>query len=867
MKRALIILLLACCPLSYGQTVQDYSGQSAAQLSAMTDYVTIPNTSYWNTHAYLQLRTLFNWVAPVDYVTDIYGSADSMYYSLGDTNQAPYIRGMIDVNDPKYIFIPPSVTLAAGRNYPHDGGGQAVIDISGTHDVIVTGGGTIYGRSDSSYYNNGQTEYDSGVEIKASSHVIVRDLTIKYPAGDGITGSYIYFPTRNEVDTSYQFVESSDIKIDNVSIYCPQINGWNWPVGQQIGRNAIALVGAKNVIISNSYLRGGNPAVIDIEGNTSKQDTIDNVIITNCIIDGLSQGRYTVGAVVSDTQFYLKPTSGKHISIAADSLNGVSIMSNDYENQYCRSDSTASSVWQSIVSNTATSGGNTTITVAQNWYSNPTGWYAVIYDHDGYWPSLPDSSELFGDALVTAYGTKTITVTGITATLNQLTGHKLYFTTNPIHGIKRHIEDCAASSGDSILVTVNDSFRGLTPVYGKDIGLGDGFGCGILLTGSGRYRNIIIANNVIKNTYSYGLRIQQGGTDSTHKIIVANNRFENIGTNGIETAGSGDIKISGNYIRNANVGINIMGLYDQSVEYNTVEECPVGGIWVLGSPGNDSTGTITGTVVNGNVVRDCGRVATPSNKSIWLAWTKRSACAGNTIINADTSTSIYQYAVQLTGCKDLFLGENYVIGHGNRIYSADAYTTFRNTTFSQAKTYFGVNYASTAFPFVVKDSTGGVSYTAIAGGVVYPNAVNARNKIYINGGTLIMQGSTHATLASTDTSSTSYDVFVAHVDTLNQPIGAVNAPLELENYTTAQIAARANATEGMLTYDTNKNTLVVHNGSTFRPLSIGFLNVQANTYDAAAGDMWVNASHDTLWYSADGTNAAFILIGGYVAKH
>ena len=66
-----------------------------------------------------------------------------------------------------------------------------------------------------------------------------------------------------------------------------------------------------------------------------------------------------------------------------------------------------------------------------------------------------------------------ITVTGITATLNQLANYRVYFTSNPAYAVKRHIESNSASVADSVLVTLNDSFLGLTPIQGTYMGLGD----------------------------------------------------------------------------------------------------------------------------------------------------------------------------------------------------------------------------------------------------------------------------------------------------------------------------------------------------------------------------------------------------------
>lgn len=57
MKRLWLILLLPA--LLFGaDSLKTYNGYSAAQLSEMTDYQTIPNTSYWNSHAYKQIQYL-----------------------------------------------------------------------------------------------------------------------------------------------------------------------------------------------------------------------------------------------------------------------------------------------------------------------------------------------------------------------------------------------------------------------------------------------------------------------------------------------------------------------------------------------------------------------------------------------------------------------------------------------------------------------------------------------------------------------------------------------------------------------------------------------------------------------------------------
>ena len=141
-------------------------------------------------------------------------------------------------------------------------------------------------------------------------------------------------------------------------------------------------------------------------------------------------------------------------------------------------------------------------------------------------------------------------------------------------------------------------------------------------------------------------------TDTTHKLILANNRFENCHDVAIETAGSRDADITNNTIYNSTIGINIMGIGHNTVSGNSIKSCTVGGIWVLGNAGNDSTGTIVNNVISNNVVEECGRVInTYPAASIRMDWSRDSACYGNTIINTDTSTNVYQKAIRYNYCK------------------------------------------------------------------------------------------------------------------------------------------------------------------------------------------------------------------------
>lgn len=801
----------------------DWSGPSGK--------LVIGKSSYWPEPTYIHsyLGDLFG--SPVFNDSILFRNSgqgrDSSFFNVGvDSAEAPSF-GMIKIRKPADIRIPGSVVIAANRDYKHTGHVNSIIDISGTHDVSLSGG-VLYGRADSCAYNNGMTEYDCGIEIKSSNDVRVSDISILYPSGDGVGVGCVQWPTLNGVDTTYYLVESKRINLSNLYVYCPTIKMWNWPAWEQIGRNSVAVTGAGDVVISGAHLYGGVPAVIDVEGNTSVVDTVENLIITNCVIDGLCSGDYIIGSRITNTQFYIKSKTGTDLNLAENDLVNEHIMSNDYGNIPCKFGSTARTDWQSITANTATSGGNTTITVGNAWYSDPTGYYAVIYNHSEDWPAIPDTANLFDDGLISSYSGSspyTITVSGISATLNQLVGYRLYLTDNPIHGIKRHISANANSVGDSVLITVNDSFLGMTPAYGISISTGDGFGSGISIGGSPRYRNIVITNNIIKNCRDYGIRVQQGGSDTTHKILIANNVIENCFDVGIETAGTHNVKMIGNKISSCNLGINGMGNAN-SIQSNNIINCPSGGIWILGNAGNDSTGTIENSTVTNNTIINCGYAGTTyPEESIWMAWTKNSSCSNNTIVNIDTATSLYQRAMYFLGCKNLFLGDNNIVGYAGRYWWHD-YSTFDNTIFNYNKGNFGVNVVTSSHTFTVADTIGSSSYTAIDGGVIYPNAVSPSNKINVNGSTLQLIGGTTVVLAALDTNDVQQTLLTASIDTLNNKSVQVRGVLQ---------------------------TIEME---------------QTDIYQAQEHSWWMNTNKDTLWFKYGANNSAYILIDGTVSgKH
>jgi Right handed beta helix region len=166
MKKLLVIVLL-CCGLLTAQTVETYKGYTAAQLSAMQDYVTYPNTVYWNAHAYKYISLL------LDRITDISGDSSGVLYStMYDTLRDAFYNS---VGDPVAAWV----IGAAGQtsywtDYTTELSSNAVVDMRG-HTIdwtmhlytdscaahlfnsqldsnVTVLGGNYYGHADDNYF-------------------------------------------------------------------------------------------------------------------------------------------------------------------------------------------------------------------------------------------------------------------------------------------------------------------------------------------------------------------------------------------------------------------------------------------------------------------------------------------------------------------------------------------------------------------------------------------------------------------------------------------------------------------------------------------------------------------------------------------
>lgn len=279
MKRALLtLLMLAWCATSSGQAVSDYKGYTAAQLSAMTDYVTIPNTAYWNTHAYLQLQLLFARANVTRLLTD-----------YPDRQNA--------IIDTCVVIVPPDTVLLTLANAT----GTATSRLDAESNMAIIG----YGKASVLKVSADTTTADTAaaairiLEIYDEANVLVQNITFVTD-----TTHECHFEQSHAITIS----NSDNIIIDNCDFYCSAdgisiqwgsndiyINNcrfWGDSLRNFINtntsasRNGIAIGnGASNIHITNCYFNGFRVGAIDIETTgTGAYGRIQNVTIADNVI-------------------------------------------------------------------------------------------------------------------------------------------------------------------------------------------------------------------------------------------------------------------------------------------------------------------------------------------------------------------------------------------------------------------------------------------------------------------------------------------------------------------------------------------------------------------------------------------------------
>lgn len=173
---------------------------------------------------------------------------------------------------------------------------------AGLTTITTTTAWTTPPNATSDYRVSTMDQHNSAFSLMNSKHILIDGVQIYNFSGDGITVE-----------------DCDDIKIVNSTIHnpfmyayaagytlgVPDANG----IGNYVGRQGISIISrdtdypeptyphpantsaagiARNIIIDNCKIIGGNPAGIDIEPNGSA--AIDNVLISNCIITGGYRG-------------------------------------------------------------------------------------------------------------------------------------------------------------------------------------------------------------------------------------------------------------------------------------------------------------------------------------------------------------------------------------------------------------------------------------------------------------------------------------------------------------------------------------------------------------------------------------------------
>lgn len=194
MKRALLLLLLVLCTLAMGQSASNYRGLSPAQLSAMTDYVTIPNTSYWNSHAYAQLYALFNQIFKIGGDSTgirFVSMYDNLQMAIQDSTTKPvpgFIFGAptttslvtdttLCLTSNTELMFPESYTVSWADRSKNDVCGNMLFSVWSDSNITIRGG-LFYGHSDDNYvtgnviaYYDTQTIGVDGLNVVADSLV------------------------------------------------------------------------------------------------------------------------------------------------------------------------------------------------------------------------------------------------------------------------------------------------------------------------------------------------------------------------------------------------------------------------------------------------------------------------------------------------------------------------------------------------------------------------------------------------------------------------------------------------------------------------------------------------------------------------
>ncbi len=632
-------------------------------------------------------------------------------------------------------------------------------------------GGRLDGNAQNYATNPGMTEWDAGIALTSPTDAIIQGYNIRNTAGDGIYAAPVIHYTAESLPAISATVPPTNVIFQNGIIRVPSYqlkSALGNTANQQIGRNGIAPTAAKRMIIQNQIIFGGNPAAIDLESSNYNVPT-EEVIIDNCIIDGLSYG---AGLIVSSTSNTIVVD---RINVAQNALcDSTVIICSGYPNaQYGQR--------RTIVSNTATnSSGQTTIVVTPNWSTNPAHVSGASYDYS----------------------------------------------------------------------------------------IGRSTGSGIMIHGGNSIKQITISNCIIKNVAGLGVRLQQGGANTTTQIRIVNTRIDSCWTSGIQVSAISNLQISGCEITNSGYhGVEIVNSNHVLINDNLIHHNQGWGVAIYAS----TQGSCNDITISDNSIYDNATSLGSVYDGI-MAWkTDFLSIIGNRIYDTSGGTG---YGIELDACREIRIGFNTIYGYAGGDVSANAACKFREGLQDWDDNYgIGIrSIPSATYSLVVRDSINQTNYTAIDGGVIYPNAVNAANKININGGTLQLIGDDISALAAHDTAGTETVIASASITSDgNTPLLSANGPVRLKSYTSSAMGALATPDAGWIAYNSTDNRLSVYTGSAWANLLLSadnkFLGVKPANYQASEGDLWVSATNDTLWHKYSSVGSSFWVRSGTSTAH
>lgn len=342
MRRQYIAMMLLWAVCAFAG-INDWRTKTPAQLSGMQDYVTIPNTSYWNTHAYLQIYDLLQSTAGVADTTALIAVQENKgairylqgYASTANTGAGLFILCDSTLVEGNVAFDSDSTGLQWIR-YEYESLSEVYTEwfsgIDAAFDWLPDGckvftpantADTLLNTTPIMIPSNTTLIMPKSykIEFRHTSGAVdtqgvfrMRDVHNIYISGGeldgnatytGITGSenmpaiairdcqnihienmYIHdFPGDGILMVAYAD-SCEDITINNCNIDIPCLR-----TSVLTGRNAISVISGQRLNISNNILRGGFPGGIDLEPNNAHEShTIEDFIISGNIVTAADSG-------------------------------------------------------------------------------------------------------------------------------------------------------------------------------------------------------------------------------------------------------------------------------------------------------------------------------------------------------------------------------------------------------------------------------------------------------------------------------------------------------------------------------------------------------------------------------------------------